>query len=324
LRDRGPGVLQRRARADAQRAVGQPVDALQLGHVADVEHVAEVLELLVDPQADVGRAREQPRLRPRGALGGQRLQRARRVEAVDATVECRVRRRVVQRRVGLQRSQLRRDRGRIQPLGRQREHALAGIEDRPVAGAAAQVAGQVVGQLGARRPRAGLAMAFVDGGHRHRESGCAEAALRAVAIDQRLLNRVQRIRRAEVLDRQQGLAIDRGQEADAGIDRAKAQRIGAGADHGGCRRCRRVGRQFGHQHRAGAAVALVAAFLGASAVRVLAQPVEHAARDGRARDLHDLAAVHESDGSGVHGEGLCRVECLKIARQGWHGIRIQR
>ena len=61
----------------------------------------------------------------------------------------------------------------------------------------------------------------------------------------------------------------------------------------------RVG-QFGDDHRAGAAVALGATLLGAGAVRVLAQPFEHAARGCGAFDGDDAATVHEADRSGVH------------------------
>ena len=54
-------------------------------------------------------------------------------------------------------------------------------------------------------------------------------------------------------------------------------------------------RQLADHDGAGAAVAFVAAFLGAGAVRVLAQPVEHGARRGDAVDLDDGAAVEEAD-----------------------------
>ena len=184
------------------------------------------------------------------------------------------------------------------------EHALPGIEDRPVAGAAAQVARQVVGELLAGGLRAGCAVALVAGGQRHHEARRAEAALRAVAVDHRALHRVQRVgtgrmrpaHRFEVLDREQRLAVERGQEADAGVDRPQAQ----AADQGGCGRRRCGVGQLGHDHGAGAAVALAAAFLGAGAARVLAQPVEHAACRCDAFHAGDLPAVHEADRSGVH------------------------
>src|SRR4029079_4740972 len=51
----------------------------------------------------------------------------------------------------------------------------------------------------------------------------------------------------------------------------------------------------------GAAVAFVAAFLGAGAARVLAQPVENGARRRRAVDLDDGTAVEEADRTRGHG-----------------------
>jgi hypothetical protein len=61
LRQRGPGVFERRAGADVQHTVAHH-DALELGHLADVDDIAEVAELLVDPQTDVGGPREHSRL----------------------------------------------------------------------------------------------------------------------------------------------------------------------------------------------------------------------------------------------------------------------
>jgi hypothetical protein len=74
------------------------------------------------------------------------------------------------------------------------------------------------------------------GPQRHHEARGAEAALRAVVLDQGLLYRVQHSGcRGHILDREQGLAVQRRQEADAGIDRPQRQpagRIGVqAADH---------------------------------------------------------------------------------------------
>ncbi len=144
---RAPGVFERCAGADREHAIGALFDARQAGRFAEVDQVGQRLELLVDPQADVGRAGQQPRFGPRRAQRCQRVDAARRYEA------CAVRIGVGQRCIGRQGAQRRSDRRRFQPHARQIEHALAGIEDRPVAGAAAQVARQLVGQLLARRPR---------------------------------------------------------------------------------------------------------------------------------------------------------------------------
>jgi hypothetical protein len=174
----------------------------------------------------------------------------------------------------------------------------------------AQVAREVVGQLLARGLGAARLVMLVGRPQRHHEARRAEAALRAVAVDQRLLHRVQAVHgvRAlvallkrggrgclrslalvlEVLDREQRLAVERGQELDAGIDRLQPQ----AAD--------RVGRaglgQLADHHGARTAVALVATLLGAGAARVLAQPVEHRAGRVDATDVDDLSAMEESDG----------------------------
>ena len=118
------------------------------------------------------------------------------------------------------------------------EDALAGIEDRAVAGAAAEVARQVVGELLARGPRAGIQVPLVGRPQRHHEARRAEAALGAVALDQRLLHRVELRHRVlvvplrvdrlaalalEIFHREQRLAVQRGQELDAGVDRLQLQ-----------------------------------------------------------------------------------------------------
>ena len=76
-----------RAGTDAQAAIGQAVDPAQLGDLAEVDQIAQILELLVHPQADVGAAGKPSRLRPGGARLRQFVERARRVEVVDAAAE---------------------------------------------------------------------------------------------------------------------------------------------------------------------------------------------------------------------------------------------
>ena len=329
--DRAPGVFQRHGRADVQRAGAAarvyPGALPQVPRLAQVEDVAEVAELLGHPQPDVGGAGQQACLRPLGAQRGQRRGVARRVEAVDAPAGRRVGRGVAQRRVGLQRAQPGLDRRGVQPARRQLEHALPGLEDGAVAGAAAQVARQVVGQLLARGPRAGLLVLLVGGGQGHHEARGAEAALRAVAVDHGLLHRVRRVGAAQVLHRQQRLAVQRGQEADAAVDRPQPQaahaHAGGGAGRGrglkaavgrGGRR-RRFG-QFGDDHGAGAAVAFAAAFLRAGAAGVLAQPVEHGAGRGGVAHLAHLPPVHEADRACVHAR--------KIGHGAGRGMRLGR
>ena len=250
-----------------------------------------VAELLVDPQADVGRTGEQLRLRQAFAQRGEFVERLRGVEAPRAGA-------VVQ---GLRRGhrvQRGDHRGGVERRLRQLEHALAGVEDGPVAGAAAQVARQLVGELLACRDAAAGVVVLVRIPHRHHEARGAEAALRAVALDHRLLGRVQRaVRALQVLDSEERLAVQRRQELDAGVDRPQRQTA-----HG--RRVARGGALADHD-RAGAAVALVAALLGAGAARVFAQPVEHAAGRCGIDDLDDLTTVEEADRATGHGGAQC-------------------
>ena len=284
--ERGPGGFERRGSADVQRAVCQR-DGLQLGHLADVNQLAQITELLGHPQTHVGAAGQHTRLRPGQAQRGEGLQRSRCVEAAGG----------VQRLVGLHRTQGGKHGRGVQPhLRRKREHALACVQDGPVAGATAQVARQVVGKLLARGRGAGRQVALVAGPQRHHETGGAEAALRAVAVDQRTLHRVQfvtppRVRRPnllQVFDREQRLAVQRGQKLDAGVHRLQRKPARTGLAG------------FADHHRAGTTVAFVAAFLGAGAALVLAQPVEHRACARRVVDLDDFAAVEEAQGTRVH------------------------
>jgi hypothetical protein len=167
-------------------------------------------------------------------------------------------------------------------------HGAGGVDDRPVAGAAAQVAAQRIGCLAARHGAlAALALVLVQRVQAHHEARRAEAALRAVRIDQRLLHRVQRAAgAAQLIDRDELLAVERADEGDAAIDGAPAQAARAGLTH---------------HHGAGAAVALGAALLGALEPALLAQPLQHRAR-GRHRVERDRLVVEpEADRSGRHG-----------------------
>ena len=252
-------------------------------------------ELLVDPQADVGGAGQQRRIRVGFAQQREVGQGLGRVEAGAGMG-------VVQRVIGGQGAQCGGDGLAGQPAGREVEHLLAGIEDGPVAGAAAEVAGQVVRQLLAVGSGAGLGVTLVAGGQRHHEAGGAEAALRAVAVHQGLLHRAELLGAAQVFHRQQRPAVQRGQELGAGVHVAQLQFA--------------VGVEFALDHRAGATVALGAAFLGAGAAGVLAQVLQ----DGRCRrqvgHLDDRTTVKKAHrawvGAGVHSGPIVEA-CLRIA-----------
>ena len=156
-------------------------------------------------------------------------------------------------------------------------HGMGGADDRFIAGAAAEIPGQRVVDPLPIRPL----LVQVERQQRHDETRRAESALRAVAIDHRLLNRVQRaVRPLQMLHRQQPAAVQRGEEADAGVHRLVAQRVAV---------------QPPDHHGAGAAVALRTAFLGADPPFRQPQPVQH--RQGRIDrvDLPKLVAEIEAE-----------------------------
>ena len=174
-------------------------------------------------------------------------------------------------------------------------HAAAGGNDRLVARAAAEIAGQRI--LDAPDVRRGLVEPERE--ERHHEARRAEAALRAVALHHRLLDRMQTaIRAFEMLDREQLAAIQRRQEADAGIDRFIAQIAAVEPpDNDG----------------AGAAIAFGAAFLRAGHALVEPQPVEH--RQGRVAAVEFDQPVAEQEAQPLtHSARSTRkaISCLQI------------
>src|ERR1700682_5068785 len=74
--------------------------------------------------------------------------------------------------------------GRIRICG----HAAPGLDDGAVAGAAAQVSRQRMDD----RVASGLRAGYIEREERHHEAGRAEAALRGMTVDHRLLHRMQR------------------------------------------------------------------------------------------------------------------------------------
>ena len=113
---------------------------------------------------------------------------------------------------------------------------LRGGDDRLVAGAAAEVALQRLLDLGTGR----LRLAHPERVERHHEARRAEAALAAVQLDHRRLDRVQRPAAGDVLDGDDVAEVDRGEQPDAGVDRLVDQPAGAYA--GRPARCRRRSR----------------------------------------------------------------------------------
>ena len=146
-------------------------------------------------------------------------------------------------------------------------HGQHGLDDLAVAGAAAEHAAQRILDLGPRR-RAAVAQQIL---RRHQHARRADAALRRAMVEEGLLQRRERAVRRKALDR---------------LDRAAghlAHRDQAGADLPAV-----------EQHRAGAAVAGVAADLGAGEAEIVAQ------RGGETRDRR---APSQSAVDAVQGEG---------------------
>ena len=294
----GPTVFQRDGGADAQLAVGMG-DAPKLGHVPQVDQLAELAQLLGDPQADVRGTGQQARVWLRLEKARQRRQGARRMKAARFADRC----------IGLQGAETGRQAFQRQPRARCVQHAFARIEDGPVAGAAAEVAAQGVGKLGACRAGLALRVSLVAGRQRDSKPRRAKAALRAVRRHQGTLRRMQVAGRREILHRQQRLAVQRGQEADAGVDGAKRE----ARTSNGLAWLGHVAGQLGDQQRAGAAIAFGAAFLAATGTGVLPQPLQHAAGGPVVGQLDGLAAKDKTDRAvDAHGATVLRmglVEC---------------
>lgn len=197
-RQRFVAVGQGGGSADFDGAVGH-LDALHVFDMADVDHHRQFTVELGDFQSQIGATGEQACLRVSsveiGQVGyGQRYQ-----AALVAAIEL----------------------GRLaRSDGLESGHGVAfegielirlllaaglfsGVDDRAVAGAATQVAGQRF-QRGALVVACGV---LLQGEQRHDEARGAEAALRAMAIDHRLLHAVQLALMLEVFDGDQLLAM---------------------------------------------------------------------------------------------------------------------
>ena len=91
-----------------------------------------------------------------------------------------------------------------------------GVDDRPIAGAAAEIAGErIVDRIAGHGP-----LGFViQGEEAHDDAGRAEAALRAVMRHHGGLDRMQCALGREILDGDEFGAVDLAEQQDAGIDR---------------------------------------------------------------------------------------------------------
>ena len=250
---RRDALCQYRERLAVGRAGADGDDAVLLGNAAqsvqpaDEDGRRDVAHVLGHPEPDIGRPGDDGGVRVLVQHGG---------EIVD-------RRRHDQPPVALADLDAPAVPERLQPgghafaLGRQRillgsaiaRNRLCGAHDRLIAGAAAEIALQRLldgrdGRIGRPHPQSV---------ERHDEARRAEAALRAVEIDHRLLHGMQLASlAAQMFHRHHMAAVERTEKADAGID--------AFIDEP-------ARRKLAHQHGAGSAIALRAAFLGAAQVR---------------------------------------------------------
>ncbi|MNO83021.1 hypothetical protein D3C76_743110 [compost metagenome] len=138
---------------------------------------------------------------------------------------------------------------------------FGGSEDRPVAGAAAEVAGQ--GFLSLVQIR--CVAVLLQGEKRHDKARCAEPALGAMAVGHGLLHAVQLALVLEVFDADQLLAMQGRDERQARIQAAVADMRAAVVIRG----------QLADHHGTSAAIAAGTAFFGAGFTQVLTQVLEH-------------------------------------------------
>ena len=145
-------------------------------------------------------------------------------------------------------------------------HGLGGIQNGPVAGAAAQIAREFFTGQSARDGLTLGGVVLVHAKQTHHKARRAKAALAAVALHQGFLGGVQgAVGCGQVFGGPQCQAVDRMRQADATVHSLVVHLT---VHH------------FAQHHGAGAAVALVAAFFGAGAVQVFAQHLQQGAGGG--------------------------------------------
>ncbi len=158
---------------------------------------------------------------------------------------------------------------------------LRRLDDRFIAGAAAQIALQCTFDVGVGRFRIGKPKPVQRGDDARR----AEAALRTMIVHHRLLHRAERaIGPVEVFDGYHMGGIERADEADAGIDAFIDQHPVFDPPD---------------QNRAGAAIAFRAAFLGSGQPPLEPKPVKQRQVRGKTGEFHGLLVENESNGCAV-------------------------
>jgi len=256
----------------------------------------EIPELLGDPQADVGRAGEQNRIGIARQQRGERGLPGRRREEGGFVPDKEIA--PVSER-GQRGAPFVRE--RLETIDRQpfasRERR---IDDRLVAGAAAEIAGERFANAGVSRRRA----LVIEREQAHHDAGRAKAALRAVKLDHGLLDGMQRLALRQILDREHLGAVDLPEQQNAGIDRFIAQRLAA---------------ETNQDDRAGAAIALAATLLHTLRARLLAQPVQQG-RAGRKRsERNGSPAKSEAQALAGLGPRFVNRHCRLVASDSHDG-----
>src|SRR5688572_6841485 len=180
-------------------------NALELADAADVGHLIEVAVLLRDPQPRIGAARQNRSLGVPGNVIGELIDGGRVEEAAELDGLLRQRRKARGARLVIEALAFRIS-GLLRPV--------SGLQDGPIAGTAAQVAGDGVAKIGRRGAALVLLVVRVQG---HDESRRAETALRAVAVDHRTLHRMERAPALQPFDGDDLLALERAEKEDAGV-----------------------------------------------------------------------------------------------------------
>ena len=260
-------------RAEIDPAAGL-LDHPQVADMADVDQGRQLTMLLGDPEADIGRAGDQHGVGILGIEVSEIVDIGRREPAAPILL-------IGKDRVALDDAQAAGEHRVLCPrvghgLGGQIE---PGIDDRTVAGAAAQIAGDQVLHRCPVRDRAGQPARM----QLHDEARRAEAALAAVTLDHRGLHRMRPVA-SDMLHGLDRAPVHCRQKLDAGVHRAAMQAAGP------------VG--FGQKHRAGTAIALGAAFLGAGQPLGAAQIFQQRRRRRDALDGAFLAVEDEADRPG--------------------------
>ena len=237
------------------------------------DDLGQVAKLFGDPQADVGCPCHQHRIGVLLIKAGQAVGRCRNGEKPVVIADEDVARRGESGKLfGRRPLPAHIAVGRFAPAGIERS-----IDNRTVAGAAAQVAGQPVVHLAPVRLAGPV---VVEGEQRHHEARRAEAALGAMVPHHRGLNRVQAaFAFREIIDGDDLLAVDLAHELNAAVDGLVANLIAV---------------ERAQRHRAGAAITLGTAFLGAGGAFPEPQVVEQRVAGRDIAELDDPALAQKT------------------------------